>query len=63
MLGIALKCFISSTDGCDPLVYRVLDDPRRSVLYNINDGGTNGEGLICDDMLPFGWYRFLSYGM
>ena len=50
-------------DGCDPLVYRVLDDHRRSVQYkNANsDGGDSG--LLCDDLLPFGWYRFLAYGM
>ena len=21
------------------------------------------DDLLCDDVLPFGWYRFLTYGM
>lgn len=48
------------TDGCDPKVYRVLDDPRRSVLHRVAPGGG---GILCDDLLPFGWYRFMAYGM
>ena len=66
-------CLASFPDGCDPVVYRVLDDHRRSVNYRIDDGysshpaGNRGGGedgdYLCDDVLPFGWYRFLAYGM
>ena len=44
-------------------MYRVLDDHRRSVNYNMNDDGGSDTDLLCDDVLPFGWYRFLAYGM
>ena len=58
------KFSLFSADGCDPMVYRVLDDHRRSVNYNMNDdGGGSDTDLLCDDVLPFGWYRFLAYGM
>ena len=50
------------SDGCDPRVYRVLDDPRRSVLFS-HHSVTDDASLLCDDLLPFGWYRFLAYGM
>eukprot|EP00095_Tigriopus_kingsejongensis_P007453 maker-scaffold574_size133225-snap-gene-0.17 protein:Tk07453 transcript:maker-scaffold574_size133225-snap-gene-0.17-mRNA-1 annotation:"thrombospondin" len=46
-------------DGCDPRVYRVLDDHRRSTKYL----KSSFESALCDDLLPYGWYRFLSYGM
>ena len=57
------------------MLYRVLDDHRRSVNYRIDEGsytsnigvnsavgGEDGD-YLCDDVLPFGWYRFLAYGM
>ncbi len=80
--------YLIFSDGCNPLVYRVLDDHRRSVLYKPSlqhnsasmaasayntDLDHNSEDntvsivqdteLLCDDVLPFGWYRFLAYGM
>ena len=53
------------------MLYRVLDDHRRSVNYRIDDGYSSNTGnrggedgdYLCDDVLPFGWYRFLAYGM
>ena len=82
------------SDACSPLVYRVLDDHRRSILYRASDSSTtdtsnkynvikdtpdldedyllyensisivrNQQELLCDDVLPSGWYRFLTYGM
>ena len=90
------------SDGCNPLIYRVLDDHRRSILYRPSPTEENGNGnsaatasslasnannrynvddtdydedaaldiafvpqneLLCDDVLPYGWYRFLTYGM
>jgi hypothetical protein len=51
------------SDGCDPLVYRVLDDDRRSIFFSISSSDPANDDLLCDDVLPFGWYRFLSYGM
>jgi hypothetical protein len=27
-----------------------------SIVHNSNE-------LLCDDVLPYGWYRFLAYGM
>ena len=85
------------SDGCNPLVYRVLDDHRRSVHYrpasdspepayasamassanrydlvgdydedeaiDISFAQKSQQELLCDDVLPSGWYRFLSYGM
>ena len=92
---------IEFSDGCNPLIYRVLDDHRRSILYRPSPTEENGNGnsaatasslasnannryvvdtdydedaaldisfvpqdeLLCDDVLPYGWYRFLTYGM
>ena len=85
------------SDGCNPLIYRVLDDHRRSILYRpsptedleksassvasnanhrydlVDSDYDEDEALdisfvpqnelLCDDVLPFGWYRFLTYGM
>lgn len=65
------KCLFVS-DGCNPLVYRVLDDPRRSVSYQLENSNDhtnwisdqiNTDETICDDLLPFGWYRIMDYGM
>ena len=47
-----------SSDGCNPNVYRVLDDSRRHVLYSLN----SQEDPLCDDLLPPGWYRFMENG-
>jgi hypothetical protein len=60
-----LKQVLFFSDGCDPLVYRVLDDHRRSVMYSAPASLESSyiEDLLCDDVLPFGWYRFLAYGM
>ena len=48
--------FSASSDGCSAAVYRVLDDARRNVLYS------DDEDLLCDDLLPPGWYRFMEAG-
>ena len=47
-------------DGCSPEVYRVLEDDRRAVTHRLEAGG--GEAALCDDLLPPGWYRFMSGG-
>jgi hypothetical protein len=44
---------VFSPDGCSPLVYRVLEDPRRSPLASL----APGQDPLCDDLLPPGWYR------
>jgi hypothetical protein len=45
-------------DGCDPLVH------RRSVNYEtVGNADDDVDNLLCDDLLPFGWYRFMAYGM
>ena len=88
------------SDACNPLVYRVLDDHRRSISYRSSNPRQQEAGssqissanryqvssqryqvsspdedydqieislvdqeLLCDDVLPDGWYRFLTYGM
>ena len=50
----------SHLKGCSPEVYRVLEDDRRAVTHRLQAGG--GEAALCDDLLPPGWYRFMSGG-
>ena len=47
-------------DGCDRSIYRVLDDPQRSPNYHIPPDST--DNLLCDDLLPPGWYRLMEKG-
>ena len=32
-------------------------------LSNSVSSVTEDNELLCDDVLPYGWYRFLAYGM
>ena len=32
-------------------------------LLNPTSDTTDDTELLCDDVLPYGWYRFLTYGM
>ena len=32
-------------------------------LSNSISSVTEDNELLCDDVLPYGWYRFLAYGM
>ena len=32
-------------------------------LSNSVSSITEDNELLCDDVLPYGWYRFLAYGM
>jgi len=32
-------------------------------VLDFESSKNGGDDLLCDDVLPFGWYRFLSYGM
>ena len=45
-------------DGCNPTVYRVLDDVQRSPTFHPGDQ----DDLLCDDLLPPGWYRLMAQG-
>ena len=43
-------------DPCDPANHKEIDEPNRSIAYEIAEGL---EGL-CDNTLLPGWYRFVS---
>ena len=48
--------YMICVDGCDRAVYRVLDDWRRSP----RSVAAVDEDLLCDDLLPPGWYRLMA---
>ena len=42
-------------------------DSHQGHIQESNDqlqfANVNDDELLCDDVLPYGWYRFLAYGM
>ena len=55
-----------------PLIYVITlqnDKPITTQHSELGDepsymnGGMEEDELLCDDVLPYGWYRFLAYGM